>query len=367
MDGLASHFTSGGIPWISLVIIIALLILVPSVYQASHQAKHPEAHITIKELWVYPIKGCKGTQVHQAEVDQLGLLGDRRWMIVDSDGVFQSQREISKMALIHPEIMIAGDGPSDGQAGTVSSSTVAVAGVRLTFPGMTPLEVPVLTPQAGAATRQVTIWGQAVAGAADQGDEAAAWLAQALGSDGLRLVWHNDEVQRELSDKQFTPRQKVRHELADHTAWADGYPMLVLSDTSLLDLNHRLVAQHGRTAELSMASFRPNVVVTGNMEAWDEDFWRLFMLGPVRAHGVKRCARCRVTTVNQETGEGGDPKAEPLATLRSFRRGVEKRHAVFVGLNACHEYVPGDVQRPNRIMRVGDPVRVKRRGVIGPK
>jgi uncharacterized protein YcbX len=67
-----------------------------------------------------------------------------------------------------------------------------------------------------------------------------------------------------------------------------------------------------------MTRFRPNLVVDG-ARAWAEDDWlggRL-RVGPVVFRVVKPCARCVITTVDQETGEKG---RQPLRVLGRHRR-----------------------------------------------
>lgn len=94
---------------------------------------------------------------------------------------------------------------------------------------------------------------------------------------------------------------------------------------------------------------------------------RFIIGGALAFRGVKRCSRCKVTTIDQATGEGGDIDLEPLATLRRFRAGKEKPGDVFVGMNVCHEWKHmAKLPSAQRIVRVGDPVAVLASGSIGP-
>ena len=233
----------------------------------------------ISSLHVYPIKGCRGHSVTTVAVDAIGVIGDRRLMLVDASGRFVSQREEPLLATLTPEL--------DG-----TRLTVRAAGVK-------PLALEI--DPAGALV-DVTVWGDDLQ-ATDQGERAAAWFSDVLGS-ALRLVWYGPSSSRPI-DATYSPRPGAE------TAFTDGYPLLVVTEASLADLNSRLADA------VPMARFRPNVVVQGGA-AWDEDAWRVVTVGGMTFDAVKPCARCVVTTTDQHTG-ARHPRQEPLRTLASFR------------------------------------------------
>lgn len=265
--------------------------------------------IRVSALHYYPIKSCAGTTVDVAQIGRRGIDYDRGWMIVDDTGMFVSQREIHKMCLVRPRVC-NGDGALE---------------LSLNAPGMPELIVPA-TDVYGEIT--VTVWrDQCVAN--DQGDQAAVWLSAFLDAP-VRLVRMAQNHVRQV-DQQYALRE------TDEVGFADGFPMLLISEESLNDLNNRLAEP------ILMNRFRPNVVVTG-CGAFAEDSWRSIQIGSVQCDVVKPCARCVITTVDQETGKAG---AEPLKALSGFRL-FENR--LLFGQNIVH-VSPGTI-------KVGDELRV---------
>ena len=122
----------------------------------------------IDALHVYPVKGCRGLSPERADAEVTGFatlgVGDREWMVIDSQARFVTQREFPQLALI--EVSLAGET------------------LGLTTPGFSPL----LIPLAGAPhnAREVRVWRSVVRGV-DEGDLAAGWLSRALGAT-VRLV-----------------------------------------------------------------------------------------------------------------------------------------------------------------------------------
>lgn len=233
---------------------------------------------TLASITVHPIKSAAGISVDAAEVHDHGLALDRRWMLVDRDGTFLSQRTVPRMALVRPEI---------------GAHALAVRA-----PGMPTLEL-ALRPDGGRATH-VSIWEDAVEAWAVDG-EADAWFSRFLGREA-RLVYVPEEGLRQV-DPAYAA-------IGDRVGFADGYPFLLASEASLADLNRRL------PTPVAMARFRPNLVVRG-FEPFAEDGWRRVRIGDVAFRVVKPCARCAITTVDPETAEVGK---EPLRTLAGYRR-----------------------------------------------
>ncbi len=236
------------------------------------------ATITLSALTIYPIKSCRGHAVDRALVTARGLAQDRLLLITDVDGHFLTQREYPKMALIEP--------------------TIGEDLCTLRAPGMAALDIPTRT---SGAARSVVIWRDECQ-AVDQGEAAAAWLSDYLGT-AVRLVHMHETFARPVD-----PRYRRR--AADQTSFADGFPFLLISEASLAELNGRLATP------LLMDRFRPNLVVRG-CEPFAEDRWRQIQIGAVTFDLVKPCARCTITTIDQATGLVGK---EPLATFATFRR-----------------------------------------------
>jgi uncharacterized protein YcbX len=257
---------------------------------------------TIAALFVYPVKSCRGVQLSAAQVTERGLAHDREWMIVDATGRFLSQRELPRLALITPAL---------------SATTL-----ELTTPGREPLTVPL---DRAGTLKAVTVWRDSLS-AIDQGDAAAQWLSAWIGRD-VRLVRFDPQVRRACS------RAWVGDSGA-HTGFADAYPLLVLSEASLADLNARLASP------LPVNRFRPNIVLSGT-EAYDEDHIDEIVAGPVRIKLVKPCTRCQITTTDQATAERA---SEPLATLATYRMNAALEGVTF-GVNAIVTAGAGEALR----------------------
>src|SRR5688500_6183797 len=60
--------------------------------------------LCISELFIYPVKSLGGIAVTSAQVTDRGFKHDRRWMLVDEEGNFMTQRGTPEMALFQAEI-----------------------------------------------------------------------------------------------------------------------------------------------------------------------------------------------------------------------------------------------------------------------
>jgi uncharacterized protein YcbX len=253
---------------------------------------------------IYPIKSARGIALQEWETDAFGLRYDRRWMVVDESGTFITQRTHPRMALVTVKM---GDGV-----------------LQIDSPGMPTLEMS-LHPAASVVT-QVVVWN--FAGPSTWlGEEAAVWFSDFLGT-ACSLVHMGDDVVRPANPL-FAPQ-------ATRVSFADGYPILLISEESLADLNDRL------SQPLPMNRFRPNLVVAG-AEAYAEDRWKKIEIGGMPLRVVKPCLRCAITTTDQVTAERG---REPLRTLATYRR---VNGEVMFGQNVVHETTGS--------LRVGDTVR----------
>ena len=264
----------------------------------------------ITALNIYPVKSCRGVPLGAAEVTPTGLLHDRHWMLVRPNGRFVTQRELPRMALL--------------------GTRVGSDGLSLTAPGMPELNLPRI---ASGSARPVTVWkfdGRGI----DYGTEAAAWVTKYLETE-LSLVAFDPSFPRECSTEWTQDTPAI-------TEFSDGFPMLVISRASLDDLNSRLASKS--LGALPMERFRPNVVIDG-VGAYDEDRIHELRFNGVTLRMVKPCARCAITTTDQQTGEVDG--VEPLRTLKEYRWDKSLRGVLF-GQNAI--VVSGAGER----LRVGD-------------
>ena len=243
---------------------------------------------------IYPVKSCRGIALKTADLDTWGLKYDRNWMIVNAEGGFLTQRKFPRMALIETAL----------EPDTLLLKAPSLPELRLPLAG-----------QPGEKL-DVTVWKDHCQ-AIDQGSEAAEWLSNFMGLK-CRLVRIGESYTR-LADPNYTPSPA-------QVSFADDYPLMVLSEASLTDLNTRLAEP------LPMNRFRPNLVVAGS-EPYAEDNWRTMQIGEVTFEVVKPCARCAVITTNQATGRRGK---EPMVTLATYRRVGRKilfgQHLVPTGL-----------------------------------
>ncbi len=249
----------------------------------------------LSAIHVYPVKSCAGIAVRAAALDEMGLQHDRRFMVVRPDGVFLTQREQPRLALVRTAFERLG---SPDQA------------LRLDRPGAAPLRVP-LTPAGGEAIA-VTVWSDRVT-AQLVSEHADRWLSAHLAT-AVRLVYIPPSTLRPVDP---------RYAAGARTGFADGYPLLIVSEASLDELNRHL------DRAVTMSRFRPNLVVRG-ASAFAEDGWRELRIGELVLRIVKPCARCAIVSTDQTTAERS---AEPLRTLASFRRRGE---GVLFGQNAIH-------------------------------
>ena len=242
--------------------------------------------ITVSILIYYPIKACRGFEVDSACVERMGLENDRRMMVVTPEGEFLTQREHPRLALVTPKL----------QNGTL----------ELTAPNHDSLQIGV---QSSGTPWLVNVWKSKGVHAIDQGEEAAGWFSDWLGTS-VRLVHIVDGYKRVVNEIYAVNSD-------DHTGFADGYPILLTSEEGLQDLNSRL------ETPVPMNRFRPNLVVKG-CKPFEEDTWNRIRIGDVELAVVKPCARCEVTTIDKETLERSK---EPLKTLGKFRK--QKLGAIF--------------------------------------
>lgn len=240
--------------------------------------------LRLSEIWIYPIKSLGGIRVEQAKVLQKGLEYDRRWMLVDENGMFMTQRTSPALALFKLNI---------------EDNALRITHSQLPIIHNTPLQ-----PTSSEPESNVIIWNDTVRGI-EVDPATSAWFSDTLGMK-CKLIYFPEKNQRPVD-----PNYSIQHE---QVSLADAYPFLIIGQGTLDHLNTKL------DVKLPMNRFRPNFVFTGGTPHV-EDSWRNFTIGKNRFVGVKPCARCILPNVNQETAEKGD---EPLRTLATYRKQENK-------------------------------------------
>ncbi len=264
--------------------------------------------IRVTALFTYPVKSLRGGAVPSAGIDDLGFVGDRRFLVVDETGSFITQRTMPRMSLVdtrltHGALTLSAEG-----AGSISVATA---------------------PDTTAPIRSVRIWKSEGLQAEDCGPEVAAWLSSFLGQPcGLVRV----------GARFARPVLKPAAHPGDLLACTDGSPLLVISAASLGALNQRIAAGGGQP--VPMNRFRPNIVVDG-CESFAEDKWTRITINSVVFRGAGQSDRCSVTTIDPLTAGHGK---EPLRTLATFRRNPLATSEVLFGANFINETKRGAVQ-----------------------
>jgi hypothetical protein len=249
--------------------------------------------LQVSALYIYPIKSLGGISLNQSQVTDRGLQYDRRWMLVDGKGVFLSQRKLPQMALLQVSMEATGLVVSHKKNGAT-------------------ITIPFAPPSLNET--EVTVW-ESRSTALRVSHAADAWFSGQLGV-ACSLV-QMTEAHPILVDPEYAHRGEL-------TSFSDGYPFLLIGQSSLDDLNQRLAEP------VPMNRFRPNIVVSG-AAPFAEDNWQHFTIGQLHFYGVKLCGRCVVTTIDQNVGIAGK---EPLQTLTGYRKDGNK---IYFGQNLLHQ------------------------------
>jgi hypothetical protein len=260
-------------------------------------------------ICIYPVKSLRGCIVNSATIDELGLVGDRRFLVVDTDGRFLTQRTLPRMALILTAL--------DDSSLTLSAAGHGSIYVRR-------------HPDPSAPLRPVTIWKSEGLLAEDCGDSVAEWLSAFLATT-CRLVRIGPAFSR--------PMVKSASRTGDRVAFADAAPFLLVGSSSLADLNDRLAVEPDR--RLSFERFRPNFVIADSPN-YSEDLWKRVRIGDISFRSAGPCVRCIVPNIDQRTGIVSH---EPLRTLATYRRFPADSNDVILGLNLIHETKTGKLTR----------------------
>ncbi|HCH69241.1 MAG TPA: oxidoreductase [Colwellia sp.] len=239
--------------------------------------------VTVSNLYIYPIKSTMGISLSQASIDELGLAFDRRFVISDNSGQFISARTEPTLCLV--------------------TTILTEYGIALSAPTMPTLTL--VYESFSEQYKSVNVWDDEVAGQLCS-TEANSWFSDYL-QRPCQLLYFGKESSRVKKGATDNPRK---------VAFADGYPLLLISQASLHELNQRLLANNQKT--VSMANFRPNIVVD-NCLPFAEDGWQYIRIGEIEFKVSKSCERCILITVNPENGIK-DAEQQPLSTLKTYRQ-----------------------------------------------
>jgi uncharacterized protein YcbX len=288
------------------------------------RATQPMPNLTISSLNIYPVKSLKGISLARMPLSKRGPIFDREWMIVDSKGKFITQRENAKMALIACDLTEWED------IDRIETATV----LTLTLPDGETIDIPLDSNDTPTDEPiAVQVWKDTCF--ADLEPRATGQLSDFFGAE-VRLVRMRSDFKRIVDPDYCVDGNET-------VGFADAHPLMLISDNSLVELNNRL------EIPVEMNRFRPNITISG-AEAFAEDNWQILSKEDIDIHMVKPCARCVITTIDQDTADTGK---EPLRTLSTFRKIDGK---IIFGQDACHKFT-GDLAELN----VGDTLSPKNR------
>lgn len=246
------------------------------------------AQLKLSQIWIYPIKSLGGISLPSTKVMEKGLPYDRRWMLVDANNHFMTQRQFPAMSQFHLSQL-----PGSFRIQHRTNS----------------IDLP-KNSQPTANVIRTKVWNDEV-DTLEMDEKFNQWFSAQLGIT-CKLVYFPEHHPRPVDENYRVSGENV--------SLADAYPFLMIGQSTLDDLNSRL------ERPVEMKRFRPNFVFTGG-QPFEEDSWKSFKIGSNRFLGVKPCSRCVLTTIDPATGELGK---EPLATLSTYRK---KENKIYFGQN----------------------------------
>lgn len=249
---------------------------------------------SVTGVHIHPVKSMAIRTLSSSVVLPRGLVDDRSWVVVDGEGEMVSARELPALFSVEADTPVTAPGLPHA--------------LRLRSAGRPDLMVDI--PNVGPVP--LTMFGNTLAGT-EAAPHVHGWLRETLGRDDLRLLWCHDPSARALNPVHAGPQ--------DHTAYADGYPLTLASESSLAQLNEWITAgalERGEPAPtpLEMARFRPNLVVRGTAP-FEEDHWQRVTIGEVTFRVTHPVGRCVMTTIDPHVLKTGK---EPIRTLARHRR-----------------------------------------------
>jgi uncharacterized protein YcbX/ferredoxin len=235
---------------------------------------------SLQSLHIYPIKSAAGIALSNSWVDDFGLSFDRRFVLTDPSGLFITARTEPTLCLIKVNL--------------------SEQGLILTAPDMPALHISYH--MLSKVYKDISVWDDGIK--AQYGHKNYdLWFSQYLNKP-CQLLYFGEQSQRYVRNSH------------KQVAFADGYPLLLLSQASLDDLNRKMSLQLNQS--VSMSQFRPNLVVD-HCDAFAEDTWQHIRIGEVEFEISKPCSRCIFTTVDPKNAEK-HPQQEPLTTLKNYRQ-----------------------------------------------
>jgi uncharacterized protein YcbX len=264
--------------------------------------------IRVSELYVYPVKSLAGISLNSAQLDSFGIKNDRRWLIVDANGQFLTQRTHPQMALIKTSF--------DNELLVLSFKDQII-----TVPAISDTHQEIL----------VTVWNDSFH-ATSVCKQVDRFLSAVIGLP-CQLVYMKPKVQRQI-DENYAPKQQ-------YVSFADAFPFLLTNQSSLDELNHYL------DQKAEMIRFRPNIVIEG-CGAYEEDFFRGLSINNIELMAVKKCSRCPMPTINQQSG-----KKDNTQILRVLNKTRKQNNKVYFGQNLIYKN-PKKVE--NLTVNIGDEI-----------
>jgi len=249
--------------------------------------------IKISSIHIYPIKSTAGIKLTHTKVEAMGLAFDRRFVVSDSSGQFITARTEPTLCLVKTHLTEQG----------ITLSATKMATLTLSYE------------EFSEQYQNVTVWGDDIAGQLCS-KAANAWFSEYL-QRPCQLLFFGSKSYREKKPTTLD----VEHDNTRKLAFADGYPLLLISQASLDDLNLRLTSNsigNNQQQGVSMTQFRPNIVID-NCLPYAEDGWQHIRIGDVEFKVSKPCERCVFTTINPQNAEK-NLEQQPLRTLKSFRQ-----------------------------------------------
>ncbi|MBK9248164.1 MAG: MOSC domain-containing protein [Ignavibacteria bacterium] len=265
---------------------------------------------TIQSLHIYPIKSCGSISLSEVKLDEYGFENDRRWLLLDDTGTFLTQRECPSLARVLPSI--------DQEF------------LKLEYSGVGNIGIPLQSEETTITT--TSVFNSPPLDVSDEGDAASEFFGAVIGKK-CRLVRRADTYRRDVSSGHLVNE-------GHQVNFSDSHPLLLLSTASLSDLNSQLVTP------ILGDRFRANIILTNVQSAFEEDTWREIVINENTLLFGKKCSRCTVTTINQQTSESSK---EPLTTLSTFRR--DGKGNVMFGSYFAHKVKSG-------VLHTGDSIHV---------
>ncbi|KAF2759921.1 hypothetical protein EJ05DRAFT_499113 [Pseudovirgaria hyperparasitica] len=316
----------------------------------------------VKQILAYPIKSLRGVSLPDAVVTKYGLSWDRRFMLVKIDENAPTPADwkvqnmavsiFSAMCLFTVELKVPNN--EDEQSAYI---IVTFDAARSEKPRT--LKIPMFPNTADLDTKPVNLHGAKTTGFV-MGQKYRDWFSDCFGFD-TALIYVGDNSRHALCSNparnsstwlsSFTRNLPAFIVGEDQIRFQDCVPYLVVSDTSCNEMSDRLP----EGVEMDITKLRPNIVIEGAEEPWEEDYWAELAVGNVKIITAHNCGRCQSINVNYEDGRfRTGPAGAALKTLMRDRR-IDKGHG-YAPVFGRYSYL--DNRDDGKMIRVGDDVKV---------